>query len=132
MPPLKNRDRAAKIVGVGSRYVSDAETIKKESPDIFDQVKSGEKTLSQAKRMAEESKARKSAVLKISKIEVQSDTNVLWGDSFKLAESIANPVPTHCCRSSIPQQRAQVQRIRLAVATAMKCHRSRYRETSAR
>ena len=88
MPALQNRDRAAKIVGVGSRYVSDAETIKKESPDIFDQVKSGEKTLSQAKRMAEESKTRKSAVLKISKIEVQSDTNVLWGDSFKLAESI--------------------------------------------
>lgn len=44
------RDDAAKSLGVSPRYVQDAKAIKKKSPVVFDQVKSGKKKLQAAKR----------------------------------------------------------------------------------
>lgn len=46
----KARDKAAEMVGTNPRYVSDAKRLKEENPEVFEQVKSGEKKLSQAKR----------------------------------------------------------------------------------
>jgi hypothetical protein len=40
----QSRDNAAKAVGVSPRYVSDAKKVKEEAPEIFEQVKRGEKT----------------------------------------------------------------------------------------
>ena len=45
----QSRDQAAAIVGANPRYVSDAETIKRESPEVFNAIKSGELTVPQAK-----------------------------------------------------------------------------------
>lgn len=45
----RSRDQAAAIVGASPRYVSDAETIKRESPEVFNAIKSGELTIAQAK-----------------------------------------------------------------------------------
>lgn len=44
------RDRAAALFGVNPRYVSDAKRIEKESPEIFEQVANGSKTISAAKK----------------------------------------------------------------------------------
>lgn len=44
------RDKAAEMFGVNERYVSDAKRIRDLDPDKFEQVKSGEKTLTEAKR----------------------------------------------------------------------------------
>jgi len=44
------REKAAKAAGASPRYVSDAKRIKKESPETFEQIKSGEKTVSQGIR----------------------------------------------------------------------------------
>ena len=54
IPSLKetlSRDQAAALVGgISGRYVSTAKTIKKTAPEMFEKVKSGETTLSQAKK----------------------------------------------------------------------------------
>ena len=44
------RDKAAAAVGVNPRYVSDAKKIKEESPETFEAMKSGEVTMSEAKK----------------------------------------------------------------------------------
>ncbi len=52
MPPSakgKSRDKAAALLGVSARYVSDAKKIRKKSRKLFEQVKSGEKTIADAK-----------------------------------------------------------------------------------
>ena len=46
----KSRDQAGEMFGVSGRYVSEAETIKEKAPDLFDQVKAGEISLTQARR----------------------------------------------------------------------------------
>ena len=46
----KARDKAAAVVGVNRQYVSDAKSIREKSPDAFERVKSGELSLTQAKR----------------------------------------------------------------------------------
>lgn len=45
------RDKAAKIVGVNPRYVSDAKKIKEQSPATFEKLKAGTVTISQAKEV---------------------------------------------------------------------------------
>jgi ParB-like chromosome segregation protein Spo0J len=45
----QSRDKAAAVVGVNPRYVSDAKRIKDKSPETFEQVAKGEKTISEAK-----------------------------------------------------------------------------------
>lgn len=54
------RDKAAAIVGVNPRYVSDAKKIKEEAPEIFERVASGEVTISAAKKEMAKKKPRKS------------------------------------------------------------------------
>lgn len=49
-PP--SREVAADLVGVGARYVSDAKRLKEDSPALFEQVKSGELSLTRARRAA--------------------------------------------------------------------------------
>lgn len=46
----QSRDKAAKLMGVSPRYVSDAKKIKAKSSEVFQQVANGEKTLSAAKK----------------------------------------------------------------------------------
>lgn len=43
-------EEAATLVGVGSRYVSDAKAIKESSPELFEQIRKGEKTISEVKK----------------------------------------------------------------------------------
>lgn len=49
----KSSEIAAKAVGVNPRYVSDAKKIKEQAPEIFEQLKSGQLTLPEAKRKME-------------------------------------------------------------------------------
>lgn len=51
------RDKAAELVSVSPRYVSDAKRIKNESPENFEKIKSGEKTIAEVNR--EELRAKK-------------------------------------------------------------------------
>lgn len=54
MPPReewgKSREKAAAIVGVSPRYVSDAKAIKEASPETFNKVLAGEVSIPQAKK----------------------------------------------------------------------------------
>jgi N6-adenosine-specific RNA methylase IME4 len=43
-------DIAAQMTGTNRQYVSDAKKLKEEKPEVFEQVRKGEKTISQAKR----------------------------------------------------------------------------------
>ena len=88
---------AAELVHIGRTYVSDAETLKKEAPEVFDQVKSGTVNLSQAKKQrkkaekaAEDEKAAATAKRSIRK---SDDNGVYCGDSFELGKSL----PDECC-----------------------------------
>lgn len=49
-PSEKSRERAASIANVSPRYVQDAKRIKEEAPEVFAEVQSGAKTISQAKK----------------------------------------------------------------------------------
>lgn len=46
----KTRDRAADLFNTNGRYVSDAKVLYQEAPDIFAEVKTGEKTITKANR----------------------------------------------------------------------------------
>lgn len=46
----RSRDLAAAVVGVGGNIVSLAKAIKRESPETFERVKSGEITVNEARR----------------------------------------------------------------------------------
>lgn len=56
-PLPKARDLAAEKVQVASRYVQDAKRIKDEAPDVFEQVKSGQLNIPQAKKEIQNRKA---------------------------------------------------------------------------
>lgn len=45
-----SRDHAAAVVGTNGRYISDAKAIKERAPELFEQIKTGEITIPQAKR----------------------------------------------------------------------------------
>lgn len=47
---IEARQEAAKAVGVGDRYVSDAKKVKNEAPEVFERLKAGKITLQDAKR----------------------------------------------------------------------------------
>ena len=54
--PVKNREneareQAAKATGASPRYVQDAKAIARDAPEVFEQVKSGELTIPEAKRV---------------------------------------------------------------------------------
>lgn len=92
IPGEDNRERAAAIVGVNPHYVSDAEKIKDESPELFDEIKSGKTTISKAKKkLKDDAKAKedKAAAAKAKKAIKASDENgVYHGNSFELASTI--------------------------------------------
>jgi N6-adenosine-specific RNA methylase IME4 len=46
----KTSEKIADIFNTNRQYINDANKLKKENPEVFDQVKSGEKTITQAKR----------------------------------------------------------------------------------
>ena len=50
-PAPKARDEVAAMFNVGARYIQDAKAIRKASPELFEQVKTGEKTIPQALRV---------------------------------------------------------------------------------
>jgi N6-adenosine-specific RNA methylase IME4 len=51
IPEVKeSRDSAGSMLGVSGRYVSDAESIQRDSPEAFAEVKSGDKTITEAKK----------------------------------------------------------------------------------
>ena len=58
MPGQKGdaRDKAADKVGVSPRYISDAKKLKAEAPEVFEELKSGEITMPQAKRKLDDKK----------------------------------------------------------------------------
>lgn len=45
----ESREKAAKLVGVNERYVSDAKKIKENAPDVFEKMQTGEVNMTQAK-----------------------------------------------------------------------------------
>ena len=45
----KARDQAAAAVGLNPRYVSDCKRIQRKAPELYEQIKSGEKTIRQAR-----------------------------------------------------------------------------------
>ena len=47
---LQARDQAAMLVGTNRQYVSDAKRIRKEAPEVFEKVKQGKLSISEAKR----------------------------------------------------------------------------------
>lgn len=52
----KARDQAAEAFQTNRQYVSDAKRIKQEAPEVFEQIKNGKKTITQAKRDMREAK----------------------------------------------------------------------------
>lgn len=48
------REKAAKVVGVGASYVTDAKRIEREAPQLAEKIKAGETTITQAKRELKE------------------------------------------------------------------------------
>lgn len=46
----ESREKAAELVGVSPRYVSEAKRIEKEAPELLDAIRSGSKTITQARR----------------------------------------------------------------------------------
>lgn len=64
-PAPKSRDTAAQIVGVNPRYIQDGKRIKEQAPDVFDKMRTGEVTISEAKRelRKREAEAQKQEVL---------------------------------------------------------------------
>jgi hypothetical protein len=46
----KSREKAASATGASPRYVQDAKTIQEKAPEVFEQVKRGEKTIPEANR----------------------------------------------------------------------------------
>jgi hypothetical protein len=52
------REKAAELVNVSARTITDAERVKEESPDAFEAIKRGEKTVHAAKRELEQAQGR--------------------------------------------------------------------------
>lgn len=76
----RSRDEAAKMVGVNSRYVSDAKKIKEESPKTFDRIKSGELKVTQAKQEVKRETKRKELAAKAEELKQapKPEDDSLW------------------------------------------------------
>jgi len=48
----KASDRAAKMLGINPHYITDAEKIEHDAPELLDQVKQGKLSIPQAKKVA--------------------------------------------------------------------------------
>lgn len=80
------REHAAERMGVNPRYVSDAKTVKQESPELFEEVKNGAKTLPEAKLELKRSKHRAEMEEMLAKVNIdpRADYRVLHGDCDEL------------------------------------------------
>lgn len=77
------RDQAAAIVGTNPHYVSDAKRLKEQAPDVFDRIKTGELTVSQAKAEQRKSQKRKdlsAASKKAKSTRTALDCRIVLGD----------------------------------------------------
>jgi hypothetical protein len=55
----KSRDKAGALLNVSGRYVADAKTIRAKAPELFEEIKSGTTTISEAKRQIKREEKRK-------------------------------------------------------------------------
>lgn len=72
----KARNQAAKIVGAGSRYVSDAKKIQQQAPELLEKIKAGNLTLPQARR--EVRRREKREELKAKAESATADNSAQW------------------------------------------------------
>lgn len=89
----ESREQAAKLVGVGARYVSDAKKIQQQAPELLEKVKAGELTLPQARLEVKRQEKRKELEEKAKAAEeVISNTPSPWeiriGDCVEVMEEI--------------------------------------------
>jgi hypothetical protein len=88
----KFRDQAALAVRVSGKLVSDAKAIKKDSPKIFNEVKSGKKTIAKAKKEIKQEKKEKERKKKAKEakavIQASDDYGIKHGDFKEIAKSI--------------------------------------------
>lgn len=75
--PIHAAEQAAKIVGTNAHYVADAKRFQRDSPALFEQIKSGELSMTQAKRELS-SRAREKA------FEEASQRAALITDKYRL------------------------------------------------
>jgi N6-adenosine-specific RNA methylase IME4 len=71
-PSQKSRDQAAAIVGANRQYISDANQITKQRPDLADRVKTGEITIPEAKAIVR--KEERTADIERQTIEIAEST----------------------------------------------------------
>ncbi len=77
------RDQAGDLFGVSGKYVSEAENLKKEAPDLAEQVRSGDMTIPKAKKESQKRKrvAERTALAESAKdLSVDDRWSVLEGD----------------------------------------------------
>src|SRR3990167_9176910 len=81
----KAREQAAKITGASGRYVSEAKAVKEKDPELFEQVKSGEVTLPQARREVQRREKREELETKAKRAPKKSDSwEIVNGDCVKV------------------------------------------------
>jgi len=79
----KSREKAAAAAGVGARYVSDAKKLKEEAPAVFEQVRAGEKTLTEAMRSQRKASVSEAAKLPTDKYRIiYADPPWKYGDQL--------------------------------------------------
>jgi 16S rRNA G966 N2-methylase RsmD len=82
-PSQKARDQAAKVVGVSGRMVQDAKALKRDAPELFEEVKKGKVTVHEAKKKIkanETAKARKVISDAGKQVKQSEKFNVYHGD----------------------------------------------------
>lgn len=75
------RDDAAQLIGVNSHYVSDAKAIKESSPELFEKIRQGEKTISEVKKELKTIEKQKRKA-NIPEFPDSSDRYQIYHDSF--------------------------------------------------
>jgi N6-adenosine-specific RNA methylase IME4 len=70
-------DLAAKLTGTNRQYVADAKKLKEQNPEVFEQVKAGEKTIVQARRELKEERRERQRQENREKIVAAGSTAVL-------------------------------------------------------
>lgn len=95
-PPIpdtgKVRDKAAAIVNVANSYVSSAEKLKNESPEVFAKVKAGEITITQANREIKDKKVSSRRAGNAKKVEARQRMASGGGDKKSGAPLMADPM----------------------------------------
>ena len=77
LPESRSRDRAAELVQVNERYVSDAKKVAAESPELLGQMRAGEISLTDAKRQIKADKQAKERKENEAKVELAAGSSRL-------------------------------------------------------